>query len=144
MAANGPKRKIYRGDVSENHPQQHEALTDVSGILPGNLLAVNGDGEFVNHGTQGYVYVANAPPCMDPLTYVYEAGETGFGYVPRSRDVYLMRAVAGLTFAKDAPLYSNGAGKITTTVGSNTLVGYAHFAQTSATALNDLIDVRIK
>lgn len=144
MALNGPKRKIYRGDVSENHPQQYEALIDTSGVLPGNVLAVNATDEFVNHSTQGYLYVANAPPCMDPLTYVYEAGETGFGYIPRSRDVYLMRAVAGLTVAKDAPLYSNGSGQVTATAGSNVLVGYSHFAITEATALNDLIDVRIK
>lgn len=144
MAANGPKRKIYRGDASENHPQQYEALIDASGVLPGNILAVNADDEFVKHGTQGYVYIANAPPCMDPLTYVYAAGETGFGYIPRSRDVYLMRAAAGLTFAKDAALYSNQAGQVTTTASGNTLIGYAHFAQTVATTANELIDVRIK
>jgi hypothetical protein len=141
----GPKRKIYRGGYQENHPEQMEYLLDSSGTLPGHLLAVNSDEEFALHGTEGYLYIANAPPCMDPLTYEYEVGETAFGYVPRSRDVYLMRAAAGLTFDKDAPLYSNQAGQVTTSsAGGNVLVGYAHFAQATATAANDLIDVRVK
>lgn len=141
----GPKRKIYRGGYQENHPEQMEFILDSSGTtLPGHLLAVNATEEFVLHGTQGYVYIANAPPCFDPLTYEYTQGETAFGYVPRSRDVYLMRAVAGLTCAKDAALYSNQSGQITTTAGGNTLIGYSHFAITVATSANDLIDVRIK
>lgn len=140
----GPKRKIYRGGVDENQPHFYEALTDVSGILPGDVLAVNATDEFVLHTTQGRFYVADSPPCFDPLTYVYEAAETGFGLIPRSRDVFLMRAVVGLTFAKDAPLYSNGAGKITTVEGTNVLVGYAEHAQAVATVANELIDVRIK
>lgn len=141
----GPKRKIFRGGYEENHPQQMEYILDTSGTLPGDLLAVTAgaDPHFVKAGTQGYQYIANAPPCMDPLTYAYAVGETAFGYVPRSRDVFLMRAIAGLTCAKDAPLYNNGSGKITA-VATGNIIGYSHFPITVATALNDLIDVRIK
>ena len=145
----GPKRKIFRGGYQENHPEQMEFLLDSSGTtLAGHLLTVSSD-KFVRAAAgltaASYVYVANVPPCMDALTYEYEQGETAFGYVPRSRDVYLVRAVAGLTCAKDAPLYSNAAGQVTATdPGSAQVVGYSHFEITVATAANDLIDMRIR
>lgn len=141
----GPKRKIYRGGYQENHPEQMEYILDSSGTLPGHLLSVTSDEEFIKAAQGAYIYIANAPPCFDPLTYEYEVGETAFGYVPRSRDVYLVRAVAGLTCAKDAPLYSNAAGQVTATdPGSAQVVGYSHFEITVATAANDLIDMRIR
>lgn len=141
----GPKRKIYRGGYQENHPEQMEYLLDTSGMLPGHLLMVNADEEFVVHTGAAYVYVANVPPCFDPLTYEYEVGETAFGYVPRSRDVYLVRAAAGITCNKDAPLYSNGAGQVTATQpGTAAPVGYSHFEISVATSANDLIDMRIR
>lgn len=141
----GSKRKIYRGGYQENHPEQMEFILDASGTLPGHLLSVNADEEFIKAAQGAYIYIANAPPCMDALTYEYEVGETAFGYVPRSRDVYLVRAVAGLTCNKDAPLYSNAAGQVTATQpGTAEPVGYSHFAITEATAANDLIDMRIK
>jgi hypothetical protein len=141
----GPKRKIYRGGYQENHPEQMEYILDSSGTLPGHLLSVNTDEEFVKAAQGAYIYIANAPPCMDALTYEYEVGETAFGYVPRSRDVYLVRAVAGLTCVKDAPLYSNAAGQVTAVdPGSAQVVGYSHFEIATATAANDLIDMRIR
>lgn len=141
----GPKRKIYRGGYQENHPEQMEFILDSSGTLPGHLLSVNSDEEFIKAAQGAYIYIANAPPCMDALTYEYEVGETAFGYVPRSRDVYLVRAVAGLTCAKDAPLYSNAAGQVTAVdPGSAQVVGYSHFEIAVATAANDLIDMRIR
>lgn len=141
----GPKRKIYRGGYQENHPEQMEFILDSSGTLPGHLLSVNSDEEFIKAAQGAYIYIANAPPCMDALTHEYEVGETAFGYVPRSRDVYLVRAVAGLTCAKDAPLYSNAAGQVTAAdPGGAQVVGYSHFEITVATAANDLIDMRIR
>ena len=141
----GPKRKIYRGGYQENHPEQMEYILDSSGTLPGHLLSVNSDEEFIKATQGAYIYIANAPPCMDALTYEYEVGETAFGYVPRSRDVYLVRAVAGLTCAKDAPLYSNAAGQVTAVnPGGAEVVGYSHFEIAVATAANDLIDMRIR
>lgn len=141
----GAKRKIYRGGYQENHPEQMEYLLDSSGTLPGHLLSVNTDEEFIKAAQGAYIYIANAPPCFDPLTYEYKVGETAFGYVPRSRDVYLVRAVAGMTCAKDAPLYSNAAGQVTATnPGSAQVVGYSHFEINVATAANDLIDMRIR
>lgn len=145
----GPKRKIYRGGYQENHPEQMEFLLDSSGVtLAGHLLTVTGD-KFVraaaNLTATSYVYIANVPPCMDALTYEYSQNETAFGYVPRSRDVYLVRTVAGMTCAKDAPLYSAAGGRVTATqAGDAEPVGFSHFAISVATEADDLIDMRIK
>ena len=140
----GPKRKIYRGGYQENHPEVLELPADASGILPGNLLQVTA-GELALHGADAdYMYVANCPPCMDPLDYVYEEGETVFGYTPRSREVYLVRAAGGLTGPKDAPLASNANGQVIIATGEAAIVGYLHFAVPTAATANDLIDMRIK
>lgn len=141
----GPKRKIYRGGVDENRPHVYEAVADVSGIIPGNLVSVNATDEFIKAAQGAYIYIADAPPCFDPLDYTYAAGETVFAYVPRSRDVYLMRAVAGLIGPKDTPLYSNAAGQVTVTnPGSAQVIGYLHYAQDVAATANELVDVRIR
>lgn len=145
----GPKRKIYRGGYQENHPEQMEFILDSSGTtLGGHLLTMSG-GNFVRAAAgltaTSYVYVANVPPCMDALSYEYSQNETAFGYVPRSRDVYLVRAVAGMTCAKDAPLYSAADGRVTATqAGAAEPVGFSRFAISVATEADDLIDMRIK
>lgn len=146
----GPKRKIFRGGVEENTPQQLERPMAAAGGKPGDVIAVTANGQSFQPSPAGaYFYVLNAPMHQDPITYVYKVGETGFGYVPRSRDVYLMRASAALTVAKDAPLSINALGKIvaqTPAAGetpATPIVGYAHFA-VSAAVLDTLIDVRIK
>src|SRR5215510_14103258 len=108
----GPKRKIYRGDVSENNPEQIELPAAAAGIKPGMLVMQQPDKLAVHGGGNAYYYVANAPMHFDPLTYVYDAGETVFAYIPRSREVYLVRAAAGVTVEADAPLMSDGAGRV--------------------------------
>lgn len=139
----GPKRKIYRGDAHDNNPEQLELIGAAAGIRPGHLVVVNASNELALAGaTADYFHVANAAPCMDPLTQVYEADETVFAYVPGSKEVYLVRAVAGLTVAKDAPLYAAAGGLVAAT-GTN-IVGYSHFPITTATTAGELIDMRIK
>lgn len=146
----GPKRKIFRGGVEENTPQQLERPMLAAGGKPGDLIAVTANGlSFQDAPAGAYFYVLNAPMHQDPITYVYALGETGFGYVPRSRDVYLVRAAAALTVAKDAPLSVDAAGRVvaaTPAAGetpASPIVGYAHFA-VSAAAVDTLIDMRIK
>lgn len=138
----GPKNKIYRGGYQNTHPEQLELPAAAAGILPGHIVQRTAD-ELAVHTDAGYFYIANSPPAQNPLTFVYEEGETVFGYVPRSRDVYLMRAGAGLTVAADAPLASGGDGTVVAAVGDVAVIGYAHFAVNAATA-GTLIDVRIK
>lgn len=139
----GPKRKIFRGGVEENTPQQQELPSPVAGKKPGMIVVRTGDTfalPAANFG--GYVYVLNAPMHQDPISYVYEAGETHFAYLPRSRDVYLGRAAAGLTVAADAPLAVDAAGRLVA-AGANPVIGYSVFA-VSAAAVDTLIDVRFK
>lgn len=147
----GPKRKIFRGGVEENTPQQIEFPLAYAGAKPGYLVAVTEDGQsFEVAPGAAYFYVLNAPMHQDPITYQYARNETGFGYVPRSRDVYLVRAAANLTVTKGQPLSVNEKGQVvaaTATISDSVpgtlIVGYAHFAVTAAPE-DTLIDMRIR
>lgn len=142
---NGPKRKIYRGGVEENTPQVLELPAAASGIRPGNIVTRVGDTLAVGTAaTAAYTYIADAPPHMDPLTYVYEAGETVFAYIPRSRDVYLVRVAAAQALSADSPIAADAAGRVDLgVVGTGPIIGYSVFASASA-AVDTLIDMRIK
>lgn len=141
----GPKRKIYRGGVEENTPQVLELPAAAAGIRPGNMLiraaATLG---VAGAASSAYLYVADAPPHGNPLTYVYASGETVFGYIPRSRDVYLVRVAAAQTLAADSPLAADAAGRVRLgVVGTDPIIGYSVFASAAA-AVDTLIDMRIK
>lgn len=141
----GPKRKIYRGGVEENTPQVLELPAAATGIKAGNIVvrAVN---TLANAGTgaSAYFYIADAPPHMNTLTYSYTAGETVFGYIPRSRDVYLVRVAATQALLADSPLAADAAGRVRLgVVGTDPIIGYSVFASASA-AVDTLIDMRIK
>lgn len=139
----GPKRKIFRGGVEENTPVQSEHTMVTAGLKPGMLVVRNGNNFALPAASfGGYVYIANAPMHRDPISYVYAANETVFAYRPRSRDVFLMRAAAGLTVAADAPLAVDAAGRVVA-AGSNPVIGYSVFA-VNAAAVDTLIDVRFK
>jgi len=143
----GPKRKIYRGGVEENTPQVIELPAAAAGIIAGNLLVRTATtlAKTATAAAPGvYVYVANAPMHKNPLTYVYAAGETVFGYIPRSRDVYLVRVAAGQTLAADSPLTMDAAGRVRLAVpATEPVIGYSVFASAGA-AVDTLIDMRIK
>lgn len=142
---NGPKRKIYRGGVEENTPQVLELPAAAAGIKAGNIV-VRATNTLANAGTgaSAYFYVADAPPHMNPLTYSYALGETVFGYIPRSRDVYLVRVAAAQALAADSPLAADAAGRVRLgVVGTDPIIGYSVFASASA-AVDTLIDMRIK
>lgn len=142
---NGPKRKIYRGGVEENTPQVLELPAAAAGIRPGNIVTRVGNTLAVaTAATSAYTYIADAPPHKDPLTYVYEAGETVFAYIPRSRDVYLVRVAAAQALLADSPIAADAAGRVDLgVVGTDPIIGYSVFASASA-AVDTLIDMRIK
>lgn len=142
---NGPKRKIYRGGVEENTPQVLELPAAAAGIKAGNIV-VRATNTLANAGTgaSAYFYIADAPPHMNTLTYSYALGETVFGYIPRSRDVYLVRVAAAQALAADSPLAADAAGRVRLgVVGTDPIIGYSVFASASA-AVDTLIDMRIK
>lgn len=141
----GPKRKIYRGGVEENTPQVLELPAGAAGIRPGNLVIRSGNTLVVaTAATAAYAYIANAPMHKDPLTYVYASGEMVQAYIPRSRDVYLVRVSASQTLVADSPLAADASGRVDLgVVGTDPIVGYSVFASASA-AVDTLIDMRIK
>ena len=141
----GPKRKIYRGGVEENTPQILELPVAATGMKAGNVVTrtattlVNG-----TTGTAEYFYVLNAPMHMDTLTYSYTAAEMGQAYIPRSRDVFLVRVAAAQALAADSPLAADAAGRVRLgVVGTDPIIGYSVFASASA-AVDTLIDMRIQ
>lgn len=106
----GKPNKIYRGPVEKNSPHIKELVCAAAGFRPGQIITdVGSEFTLPAAASAAAVYVLNAPLHQNPLTYVYEAGETGFGYIPESGQHYLARLVAG-TYASDAPLTTNGTG----------------------------------
>lgn len=145
----GPKRKIYRGDAGQNDPQQKELLCSVAGFKPGQLVvAASGEFALPPSASTSAFYVLNAPMHQDPLTYTYALDETGFGYVPRSRDVYLVQAVAG-TYADGAPLTHDGTGKVRAVNAAaatpERIIGHVWtpYGESVTATAGQLIDVRI-
>ncbi len=141
----GPKRKIYRGGVEENTPQFLELPVAAAGMKAGNIVTrtattlVNGTA-----ATAAYFYVLNAPMHQNTLTYSYALNEMGQAYIPRSRDVYLVRVAAAQTLAADSPLAADAAGRVRLGVpGTDPIIGYSVFASAAA-AVDTLIDMRIK
>lgn len=142
---NGPKRKIYRGGVEENTPQVLELPAAAAGIRAGSIVIRAGNTLAAGTAaTAAFIYVADAPPHQNTLTYTYAQGETVFGYIPRSRDVYLVRVAAGQALLADSPLAADAAGRVRLgVVGTDPIIGYSVFASASA-AVDTLIDMRIK
>ncbi|MNJ10711.1 hypothetical protein D3C77_48730 [compost metagenome] len=141
----GPKRKIYRGGVEVNTPQLLELPAAAAGIKAGNIVVrtattlANGTA-----ATAAYFYIANAPMHQNTLTYSYASGEMVQAYIPRSRDVYLVRVAAAQTLAADSPLAADAAGRVRLgVVGTDPIIGYSVFASVTA-AVDTLIDMRIK
>jgi|SRR5215217_2276425 len=146
----GAKRKIYRGDVSENVPQIREALAAVAGLKPGCILmqaaAPNAAKLGFGVAASGYFVVCNAP-MHQHLEYVHAADEMVQAYIPRSGDVYLVRATAGLVGPKDTPLSIGANGRVVVAAADandRVIVGYLHEALTSAVLVDALVDMRIK
>lgn len=143
---NGPKRKIYRGGVEVNTPQTLELPAAAAGILAGSVVVRTATTLKKSDAAAApgvFVYIANAPMHQNPLTYSYASGEMVQAYIPRSRDVYLVRAAAAQTLAADSPLTMDAAGRVRLAVpATEPVIGYSVFASSGAAA-DTLIDMRI-
>lgn len=144
MFSNGPKRKIYRGGYQENAPEQLEHQCAAANLKAGMAVVRNSAGKWAAAAANAaYFYILNAPMHVDTLTYVSAVDETGFAYVQRSRDVYLMRVAAGVVGPADTPLTMNGDGRLKVATGTDVVIGYLHYAVASAATVDTLVDVRI-
>lgn len=142
----GPKRKIYRGGVEENTPQILELPAAAAGILAGNIVTRTAT-TLLKSGVAAapgvFFYIANAPMHQSPLTYSHASGEMVQAYIPRSRDVFLVRVAASQTLVADSPLTMDAAGRVRLAVpATEPVIGYSVFASASA-AVDTLIDMRI-
>ena len=141
----GPKRKIYRGGVEVNTPQILELPVAAAGMKAGNIVTRTAT-TLVN-GTAAapgvFFYIANAPMHQNTLTYSHASGEMVQAYIPRSRDVYLVRVAAAQTLAADSPLTMDAAGRVRLAVpATERVIGYSVSASSGA-AVDTLIDMRI-
>ncbi|MNE03187.1 hypothetical protein D3C80_956820 [compost metagenome] len=140
--------KIYRGGYQNNAPEQLEFPMDATaaGAKPGSLVKLVA-GKFVLAATAdasalAELLVLNAPATFD-IDYAYAADETGFAYVPKSGDVYAVRASAGVTGVVGARLIADAAGTVKALAAETVISGYLATALGAATDAGDLIDMRI-
>lgn len=140
--------KIYRGGYQNNHPEvvERKIATAAAGILPGTIVKISG-GEFVAAVTadleaQEELFVLNHPPTFD-VDYAYSAGETGYGYIPISGQVYAVRAAAGVIGDQGVKLAVGTAGSAILQTTETEILGHIATAVPAATTAGQLIDLRI-
>lgn len=139
--------KIYRGGYQNNAPEQAEFPMDATaaGLKPGSLVALSG-GKFIpaviaDTEALTELFVLNAPATFG-VDYEYASGETGFAYIPKSGDVYAMRAADGITGGAGLKLVNSTGGQVIGWIDETAVVGYLVNPVTD-TDSGDLIDVRI-
>lgn len=156
--------KIYRGGVHRTTPETLECMEwSGSALLPGTAVTVDAsdESEFVKGvvGIRDFFYVVGEA-LHGGIDDDYNGAETSVrAYVPRSGDLYAVRAVAGLTLVDGMPLTINADGRFAaaTAAASETpasrIDAYVHYPRDSSlrvdleagpTVLDQLIPVQIK
>lgn len=156
--------KIYRGGVHRTTPETLEAAAWTgSALLPGTAVTVDASDEtaFIKGvtGIRDFFYVVGEA-LHGGVDDDYNDAETSVrGYVPRSGDLYAVRAAAGLTIVDGMPLTIDAAGRFAaaTPVAGETpasrIDAYVHYPRDSSlrvdlaagpTTADQLIPVQIK
>lgn len=156
--------KIYRGGVHRTTPETLEAdAWTGSALLPGTAVTVNASDEtaFIKGvtGIRDLFYVVGEA-LHGGVDDDYNGAETSVrGYVPRSGDLYAVRAAAGLTLVDGMPLTIDAAGRFaaaTATAGetpASRIDAYVSYPRDSSlrvdlaagpTTADQLIPVQIK
>lgn len=157
--------KIYRGGVHRTTPETQEGAPQTAGtpMLPGTAVSNSAStaGSFIRSvsGIRDFFYIVGEP-LHGGVDTDYAGTETSIrAYVPRSGDLYAVRAAAGMTLVDGMPLTINGAGRFApaTPASGETpasrVDAYVHFPADSSlrvdfpsgtTANDDLIPIQIK
>lgn len=162
--------KIYRGGVHRTTPETLEAAAWTgSALLPGTAVSVNASDEtaFVKGvtGIRDFFYVVGEA-LHGGVDDDYNGAETSVrGYVPRSGDLYAVRAAAGLTLVDGMPLTIDADGRFAAAtayvppveanpaVPASRIDAYVHYPRDSSlrvdlaagpTTADQLIPVQIK
>lgn len=139
--------KIYAGPVQENLPQVVEKLTSAA-ILPGTIVADDGNGEWEPHGTAGgrgayYVLQDNYLAMSGTATAVPD-GDVGIGIIPMDEQLYRALVVTGSDVTEGDPLSSNGSGvlRIAGATSGDEVLFFAAETYNNNTGSSQLILVR--
>lgn len=156
--------KIYRGGVHRTTPETLEAAAWTgSALLPGTAVTVSASDEsaFIKGvtGIRDFFYIVGEA-LHGGVDDDYNGAETSVrGYVPRSGDLYAVRAAAGLTLVDGMPLTidANGRFAAATAADGDTpasrIDAYVHYPRDSSlrvdlaagpTTADQLIPVQIK
>lgn len=156
--------KIYRGGVHRTTPETLEAAAWTgSALLPGTAVTVDASDEtaFIKGvtGIRDFFYVVGEA-LHGGVDDDYEDAETSVrGYVPRSGDLYAVRAAAGLTIVDGMPLTINADGRFAAATAAagetpaSRIDAYVHYPRDSSlrvdlaagpTTADQLIPVQIK
>lgn len=150
--------KIYRGGVHRTTPETLEAAAWTgSALLPGTAVTVDASDEtaFIKGvtGIRDFFYVVGEA-LHGGVDDDYEDAETSVrGYVPRSGDLYAVRAAAGLTIVDGMPLTIDAAGRFAAAIAEGRIDAYVHYPRDSSlrvdlaagpTTADQLIPVQIK
>ena len=156
--------KIYRGGVHRTTPETLEAAAWTgSALLPGTAVTVDASDAtaFIKGvtGIRDFFYIVGEA-LHGGVNDDYEDAETSVrGYVPRSGDLYAVRAAAGLTLVDGMPLPidANGPFAAAAAAGESSpasrIDAYVHYPRDSSlrvdlaagpTTADQLIPVQIK
>lgn len=150
--------KIYRGGVHRTTPETLEAAAWTgSSLLPGTAVTVDASDEtaFIKGvtGIRDFFYVVGEA-LHGGVDDDYNDEETSVrGYVPRSGDLYAVRAAAGLTIVDGMPLTIDADGRFAAAVADGRIDAYVHYPRDSSlrvdlaagpTTADQLIPVQIK
>lgn len=150
--------KIYRGGVHRTTPETLECMEwSGSALLPGTAVTVDATDEsaFIKGitGIRDFFYVAGEA-LHGGINDDYNGAKTGVrAYVPRSGDLYAVRAVAELTLVDGMPLTINADGRFAAAVENGRIDAYVHYPRDSSlradlaagpTVADQLIPVQIK
>lgn len=108
--------KIYRGGVHRTTPETLECMEwSGSALLPGTAVTVDAtdESEFIKGvtGIRDFFYIVGEA-LHGGVADDYNGAETSVrAYVPRSGDLYAVRAAAGLTLVDGMPLTINSDGR---------------------------------
>lgn len=156
--------KIYRGGVHRTTPETLEAAAWTgSALLPGTAVTVDASDEtaFIKGvtGIRDFFYIVGEA-LHGGVDDDYNGAETSVrGYVPRSGDLYAVRAAAGLTLVDGMPLTIDANGRFAAATAAteddpaSRIDAYVHYPRDSSlrvdlaagpTTADQLIPVQIK
>lgn len=105
--------KIYRGGVHKTTPETTEVKSDAA-LLAGNVVQLDGNNKAVKQAISGkneFVYVVGEKLHHGIDQVQGTDGDSVRLYVPKSGDLFAVRAAAGVNIQNDMPLAVNSDGR---------------------------------